>query len=100
MNPIIALDLASVVAAFLVFHLASKTQKNFGTLLRPALVIFFSIGALALAMAILEIGEYIVPETSVSNIALHLFMFAVLVLIVLGLVKIGYRLPLKQGHGK
>ena len=85
MNPIAILDLASVVLALAVFHLAHETQKNFGGLLKPAFMIFYSVCVLSITVAGLELLGFIVPDQSPATMILHLFMFAVLLLILLGL---------------
>ena len=85
MNPIAILDLASVVLALAVFHLAHQTQKSFGGLFKQAFVIFYSVCVLSLAIASLEILGFIVPTPGPATLALHVFMFAVLLLIFLGL---------------
>ena len=85
MNSIAILDLASVVLALAVFHLAHKTQKQFGGLFKPAFMIFYSVCVLSLAVSGLEIFGFIVPDQSPATIVLHVFMFAVLLLVLLGL---------------
>ncbi len=85
MNPIAILDLASVVLALVVFHLAHQTQKSFGGLFKPAFVIFYAVCILSIAIAGLEISGFIVPGQDLATIILHVFMFAVLLLILLGL---------------
>ena len=85
MNPIAILDLASVVLAIVIFRLAYQTQKSFGGLFKPAFAIFYSVCVLSIAIAGLEILGVIVPDQSTATIALHVFMFAVLLLILLGL---------------
>ena len=98
MNPIAILDLASVILALVVFHLAYQTQKSFGGLFKPAFIIFYSVCVLSLAVAGLEILGFIVPGQSLATLALHVFMFAVLLLILLGLFSLSGQgfLPLKK----
>ena len=85
MNPIAILDLASVVLAIVIFRLAHQTQQSFGGLFKPAFVIFYSVCVLSTAVAGLEILGFIVPDSSSATLVLHVFMFAVLLLILLGL---------------
>jgi len=85
LNPIIILDLVSVVLALVVFYLAHQTQKNFGGLFKPAFIIFYSVCVLSIAIAGLEILGFIVPDQSPATLALHIFMLAVLLLTLLGL---------------
>ncbi len=85
MNPIAILDLASVVLSFAVFYMAHETQKSFRGLFKPAFVIFYSIGVLSLALVILEMSGFLVPEANPSTIALHVVMFGILLLLLFGL---------------
>ena len=85
MNPIVILDIASVVLSFAVFYQAHETQKSFLGLFKPAFAIFYSVGALSLALVILETSSFIVPDPGPSTMALHVFMFAILVLVLFGL---------------
>jgi hypothetical protein len=85
MNPIAILDLASVIISIAVFYQAHETQKAFGGLFKPAFAIFYSIGVLSLSLAMLEISGFLVPDATVSTMALHVVMFAILILMLLGL---------------
>ena len=97
MNPIIALDIASVVLSFVVFHLAYKVQSKFGKLVRSAFVIFYGIGIMVCAIALLEFRGGIIPEPSASNLSMRVVVLAILVLIVFGLAKIGHSLMFQKG---
>ena len=85
MNPIAILDLASVILSIAVFYQAHEVQKSFRGLFKPAFVIFYSVGVLSLALAILEMSSFLVPDASPSTMALHLFMFGILLLVLFGL---------------
>ncbi len=85
MDPIVILDLATVVLAIVVFRLAHQTQNSFGGFFKSAFAIFYSVCVLSIAVAGLEISGYIVPDQNPATLALHVFMFAVLLLILLGL---------------
>jgi len=88
MNPIIILDILSFILSLVVFHFAHQTQRSFGGLFKSAFAMFYAVAVLSLAIALLEIFGFIVPEVTGSNIALHSFMFAVLLLIIVGLSKL------------
>ena len=79
------LDLGSVILSFVVFYYAHQTQKSFAGLFRPAFMIFYSVGVLSLAIALLEMTGFLQPDQSPSTLALHLFMFAILLFVLLGL---------------
>ena len=85
LNAIVVLDLGSVILSFVVFYYAHQTQKSFAGLFRPAFMIFYSVGVLSLAIALLEMTGFLQPDQSLSTLALHLFMFAVLLFVLLGL---------------
>jgi hypothetical protein len=85
LNPIVILDLGSVILSFVVFYYAHQTQKSFGGLFKQAFAIFYSVGVLSLAIAFLEITGFLRPDASPSTLALHLFMFAILLFILFGL---------------
>ena len=100
MNPIAILDIGSVVLSIVVFHLAHETQRAFGGLMKPAFVIFYSVSVLSLTVAILEIAGFIVPKQTPSTLALHLLMFAVLLLILLGLFSLSRIMPFNLKQSK
>jgi len=87
-NPIVVLDLVSFILSIVVFHFAHQTQKSFGGLFKSAFAMFYSVAVLSLSIAILELTGFIVPEVNASNIALHAFMFAVLLLMIVGVTKL------------
>lgn len=85
MNPIVILDLASVILSIAVFYQVHETQKSFLGLFKPAFAIFYSIGVLSLALVILEMSSFLVPAPNPSTIALHVLMFGILLLMLFGL---------------
>lgn len=85
MNVIAILDLASVVLSIAVFYQAHEVQRGFGGLFKQAFAIFYSVGVLSLALAILEMLGFLAPDASPSTMALHVFMFGVLLLVLFGL---------------
>jgi|GEM_PF-4563576 len=91
MNPVAILDLASVVLSFVVFYQAHETQKSFRGLFKPAFVIFYSIGVLSLALAMLEMLGFLIPDQSPSTMALHVVMFGILLLMLFGLFALSPR---------
>jgi len=96
LNPIVVLDLGTVVLSLVVFHLTHETQKSFGGLFKSAFTIFYSVCILSLAVAILEITGFIVPDASVSTLALHVLMFGILLLILVGMSRLSGESPFKN----
>jgi hypothetical protein len=88
LNPIIILDLVSLALSLALFHFSRQTQRSFGGLFRSAFAMFYAVAVLSLAISILELLDFIKPTVAASNIALHTFMFGVLLLMVIGINKL------------
>jgi len=94
------LDLASVVLSFLVFYQIRRAQSRFTGLERPFFVTFSSVAILALANSILEISGYTQTEATPQSLGLHVIIFGMLLLIFLGLTKMGYQIDSIEGFLK
>jgi hypothetical protein len=88
MGLIETVDILTLVLSLVVFHQAYRTQKSFGGLMTSAFVIFYSVAALSLAIVLLEMSGFIAPDPSPSNIALHIVMFGIQLLLVIGMLKL------------
>ncbi len=88
MGLIETLDIITLVLGLVVFHQAYQTQKSFGGLMTHAFVVFYSVAALSLAIVLLEMSGFLVPENTPSGIALHFVMFGIQLLLVIGMLKL------------